>query len=331
MFESAVNKLTAWYVAALLVIVVLFSLPVFSFAANRLDRATTRQGEILRGGPGQQYPNQPQPDFVLQREVVVSEERNELLRQMLVVDGSIIMLGAIGSYYFAKRTLKPIEEAHDAQSRFTADASHELRTPLAVMQTEIEVALRNKNADKKMLTETLSSNLEEIARLRILSDQLLALTKLDTDVLNRDSFSLSKAVKKRINELEKQFTIAIKNEVKPNITFAGDEYLLMEIVTILVSNAVQYSGKNPKILVGLAKDRNSIRLWVSDNGIGIKPEEIDEVFERFYRGTNGNKQQSGHGLGLALARDIAEKSGGQLSVESEVGVGSVFTLALPKL
>ena len=330
MFESAVNKLTAWYVAALLVIVVMFSLPVFGFASSRLDRATTRQGEILRGGPAQQYANQPQPDFRLQREEVVNQERKELLRQILVLDGSIIMLGAIGSYYFAQRTLKPIEEAHEAQSRFTADASHELRTPLAVMQTEIEVALRNKNADKKLLTETLSSNLEEIARLRILSDQLLSLTKLDTDVLKKDSFSISKAVIKRISELEKQFAISIENEIKPHITFTGDEHLIMEIVTILVSNAVQYSGKNPKIIVGLVVDRNIIRLWVSDNGVGIKPEEQEEIFKRFYRGTNGSKQQSGHGLGLALARDIAEKSGGSLEVESELGVGSVFTLTLPK-
>jgi signal transduction histidine kinase len=331
MFESAVNKLTAWYVAALLVIVVVFSLPVFSLASNRLDRATQRQGEILRGGPDSRFDNQPPPNFFLQsREDVVRQERSELLRQILVVDVIIVIIGAVGSYYFAKRTLKPIQEAHEAQSRFTADASHELRTPLAVMQTEIEVALRNKDAQKNELRGILASNLEEIARLRILSDQLLALTKVGTNILSRETFSLSKAVTKRISELEKQYDISITTEIKPNITFVGDEHLLMEIVTILVSNAVQYSVKNPKILVSLLKERNVISLNVSDEGIGIKPEEIETIFERFYRGTNGEKQKSGHGLGLALAKEIALKSGGELIVESEVGVGSVFTLTLVK-
>ncbi len=331
MFESAVNKLTAWYVAALLIIVVLFSLPVFGFASNRLDRATMRQGEILRGGPDSHFDNQPPPNIYLQsREDVVRQERTELLRQILSVDTVIVIVGAVASYYFAKRTLKPIQEAHEAQSRFTADASHELRTPLAVMQTEIEVALRNKDAQKKELRETLASNLEEIARLRVLSDQLLTLTKVDTDALRHESFSLSKATNKRLTELEKQYGIAITNNIKPNITFVGDEHLLMEVVTILVSNAVQYSDKKPKVVVGLTKDRNSIYLSVGDEGVGIKPEEIETIFDRFYRGSNGTSQKSGHGLGLALAKEIATKSCGELTAESEVGVGSVFTLTLIK-
>lgn len=329
MFESAVNKLTAWYVAALLVIVVLFSLPVFGFAANRLDRATMRQGEILREAPDRSFDGQP-PNYLQRREDVVNQERTELLHQMMLVDIVIVVIGAVASYYFAKKTLEPIQEAHEAQSRFTSDASHELRTPLAVMQTEIEVVLRDKNAQKQELQETLASNLEEIGRLRILSDQLLALTKVDTDALKHESFSLSKATVKRVTELEKQYDVTIEKHIKPNIAFVGDEHLLMEVMTILVSNAVQYSAEKPKVTVSLMKDRSAIRLIVGDEGMGIKSEEIDTIFERFYRGSNGDKRKSGHGLGLALAKEIAQKSGGELTVVSEVGKGSIFTLTLVK-
>lgn len=329
MFESAVNKLTAWYVAALLVVVLVFSLPVFGLASNRLDRATTRQGEILRQGYDVR-PDGPPREYMSKREDVVNEERAELLRQMIIVDSMIVIAGAFASYYFAKRTLRPIQEAHEAQSRFTSDASHELRTPLAVMQTEIEVALRNKDTDKEQFKSTLASNLEEIARLRILSDQLLALTHVDSEALNKESFSISKATKKRTAELEKQYKVKIREEIKPNIVFNGDEHLIMEVLTILISNAVQYSRDSPAIGVELSKGRSSINLRVTDNGIGIKAEEIETIFERFYRGSNGNSQKPGHGLGLALAREIAHKSGGELAVKSKVGVGSTFTLSLPK-
>ncbi len=330
MFESAVIKLTVWYVAALLIVVVLFSLPFFSFASNKLDRATVRQGELLRARPGRIIDETRLSDFADQRQALVSQERSELLQQMVIVDIGIIILGAIASYFFAKRTLMPIQEAHEAQGRFTADASHELRTPLAVMQTEIEVALRDKNANKKVLQETLTSNLEEIARLRILSDQLLALTKVGTNALSYETFSLSKATKKRISELEKQHGLLIEDEVEPNISVTGDRHLIIEVLTILANNAVQYSGKNPKIVVSLTKDKSSLRLTVSDNGQGIKPDEIENIFERFYRGSNGDMQKSGHGLGLSLAQEIARKSGGDLAVTSQVGVGSVFTLTLPR-
>jgi signal transduction histidine kinase len=78
------------------------------------------------------------------------------------------------------------------------------------------------------------------------------------------------------------------------------------------------------------KDRSAIRLIVGDESMGIKSEEIDTIFERFYRGSNGDKRKSGHGLGLALAKEIAQKSGGELTVVSEVGKGSIFTLTLVK-
>lgn len=330
MFESAVNKLTAWYVAAILVIVILFSLPVFGFASNGLDRATQRQGEYLRGQMVGQPNVQGPPDYFDHRADLVQQERNELLGRIAAIDVIIVILGAVGSYFFAKRTLKPIEEAHEAQSRFTSDASHELRTPLATMQAEIEVALRDKKPTVTDLQQTLGSNLEEIARLRNLSDQLLALTRVDTDALDKKQFSLSKATQKRVTELEKQHSITIKKEIAPSIAYVGDELLLMEVLTIFVNNAVQYSKDAPEISVLLQKQSGSIRLAVRDNGVGISDDDQTRIFDRFFRNDTTGANVGGHGLGLALAKEIAKKSGAHIEVESELGVGSVFTLVLPK-
>lgn len=328
MFQSAVNKLTAWYVAALLVIVVVFSLPIFSVAANRLDRAASRQGDIFRELPGRPLDAEPMEQR-MRREAVIDQERSALLQQIIFIDIVIVSAGAVASYFFAKRTLRPIEEAHEAQGRFTADASHELRTPLAIMQSEIEVALKDAQASKADLQATLTSNLEEVERLRVLSDQLLALTKIDSDALQVSSFSMTKAVKKRVTELEKQYGVHIAQDLQPGVMVTGNEHLLMEAVTILISNAVRYSGDTADITVSLGRNKQAVELMVQDNGIGIAPNELDAIFERFSRGSNAPAKSSGHGLGLALAREIARKSGGDITVKSEVGVGSTFTLTLP--
>ncbi len=328
MFESAVNKLTLWYVAALLLVVLLFSLPIYNIATNRLERSAERQGEIIAGGRtgGPREVIVLPPDFASQRREVLNDEREELLKQIIFIDIVIVGLGAVASYFFAKRTLRPIEEAHTAQSRFTADASHELRTPLATMQTEIEVALKSNVSTKKTFSETLNSNLEEIARLKNLSDQLLVLTKIDNDKLTKKTVLLSKAIDKRATELEKQHGIKITKEIQPKIKVLGEEDLLTEVVTILVNNSLQHANvDNPKVRIALVKDRSKVVLSVEDNGEGIAEKDLPYIFDRFYRGTKTKSE--GHGLGLSLAYEIISKHGGQLTVENKPSSGGAMFIA----
>jgi signal transduction histidine kinase len=140
---------------------------------------------------------------------------------------------------------------------------------------------------------------------------------------------MSKAVDKRIAELEKQHGISIDKDVQAGITVSADEHLLMEVVTILITNAIAYSTNEPQISVSLLQGKSgNVMLTVQDSGIGINQNELETIFERFRRGSNVAVGAPGHGLGLSLAREIARKSGGDISVKSEVGVGSVFTLTL---
>ncbi len=336
MFHSAVLKLTAFYFALLLFVCITFSVPAYSIASQRLTRGAENQEEIFR-----EYGNRPPPpaDGVdpfdptgeIRRQIddQIEQDQQQLLRAIVLSNVLILLLGTVLCYLFAKRTLKPIEESHEAQSRFTADASHELRTPLTVMKTEIEVALlQNLKADE--LRDVLTSNLEEIDKLSALSNQLLALTRIEDMSVERHSFDLSELVSREIAALEKQYSLTIDKSIQTNITFEGVEPLCKDLINILVANAVQYAGENPPdITVSLTQNEKTITLTVSDKGIGISDEDLPHIFERFYRGTHATKKrEAGHGLGLSLAYEIVERHQGKISVTSECDKGTTFTVTL---
>lgn len=344
MFKSAALKLTVFYFVLLLFVCITFSIPAYSIASQRITRGAENQEEIFR-----EYGNRPAPpantdneekdekndtdDFdptgtIRERiDKQIRLDQQELLRAIILANVLILSLGTVLCYLFAKRTLKPIEESHEAQSRFTADASHELRTPLTVMKAEIEVALLQ-DLKAKELREVLSSNLEEIERLSALSNQLLALTRVDDDSIEMHSFDFSSLVDDEISSLEKQFGISIEKTVEPGITFKGVEPLCKDLLNILVSNAVQYAGDNPpEVSVSLTRRDKAIKLAVSDKGIGISDEDLPHIFERFYRGAHAAKNRvGGHGLGLSLASEIVERHAGNITATSERGKGTVFTV-----
>src|SRR5690606_27239432 len=116
----------------------------------------------------------------------------------------VLAAGGVGAYFLARRTLRPIEEAHEAQSRFTSDASHELRTPLAAMKAELEVTLLSKELDEAETREVLESSLEEVEKLTRLSDLLLKLSRLEYDKLERAPLSLAAAAESAVKSLDKK-------------------------------------------------------------------------------------------------------------------------------
>lgn len=329
-FESAVHKLTAWYVGALFIVCLVFSVPTYIVASNQLQHGALRQAEIIQeldrpltGPLG--------PRLNALREQQIQRDRNQLLRTIVFANITILVLGAYLSYRFAKRTLQPIEEAHEAQTRFTTDASHELRTPLATMQTEIEVALRGKKFNTGQARQVLGSNLEEIARLRNLSEELLALARLDSSQLKKTSVPISKIATDEINSIESRHHLKITQNIQKGLTVQGDERLLRQLIEILADNAVKYSGDKPAdIMVSLKKSDSSALLSITDRGIGIKASELPHVFERFYRGSSATKHNSeGHGLGLSLAKRIVDIHDGTITASSQPGKSTTFDIRLP--
>lgn len=330
MFRSAVLKLTAWQMSALMLVCLLFSIPAYNIAAARLRHGAEQQAAYIQRYPGT-APDGLVPFLRQRREEQLSQDRHELLVSLVTLNGAILLLGTVGSYLFARRTLRPIEESHAAQSRFTSDASHELRTPLATMQTEIDVALRSKDLSLAEAKDVLSSNLEDIARLRSLSEQLLCLTRMDAKDVAMKTIDLSRLLKILVKRLEKQYGVSIATSFGKNIKISANSELLEQLVSILVDNAVKYSGDKPPVIkVAANQTSKQVQLKVSDHGLGIIGTDLPFVFDRFYRGSTAVKQSSGgHGLGLALAKAIAEAHHGDIIVHSKPAEGTEFTVQLP--
>jgi len=256
---------------------------------------------------------------------------DRLIIQLFYVNLFVLIGGGFISYYLAKHSLLPIKKVHDAQSRFTSDTSHELRTPLAVMKTELEVALRDKQATTKSLKQVLSSNLEEVEKLSKLAEMLLNLSQLDNTKIKLGSVNLNKITRETISDFKQPKKRIEFHPSKQQIIY-GNEVAVMDIIKVLIDNAIQYSPKNSVININISKtDENNAKFEITNTGPGIHPDKLPHVFERFYRAdksrTNGSNK--GYGLGLALAKNIAELHNGSLTACSVPNVDTTFSLILP--
>lgn len=327
MFQSATVKLTAWYLAILIAISLLFSIVIYSTASSEIG---TRLG-YLQHDSGITF-NIPSTRFNNFRDIQVHAARDNLIISLVITNLCIWLAGGIGSYYLARRTLTPIEEAHEAQSRFTSDASHELRTPLASMKTEIEVALRDPSLTKNEMREQLESNLEEVNKLTKLSQTLLQLSQLDHQNIAKEKVKLAPTVKSVISKFDKTGSRIHFSDSKVQNILANQSNI-EELLTILLDNALKYSPANSRVEVVLVKQKQMSGFEILNEGQGISPEVLPHIFDRFYRAdtsrTSGDKK--GYGLGLALAKKIVELHGGELTVSSAPGKLTTFKVLLPNL
>lgn len=332
MFKSAVVKLTLLYVAIIAVICLYFSLNLYDISTKELERGLRAQQKRLNIARPRQITDEDD-EVENELEEVLSLGDARIVSRLLVANAVILVIGGFGSYLLAKKTLDPIEKAHEAQKRFTADASHELRTPLATLQTEIEVALRNKNLSQQQSKEILISNLEELDDLSQLTDSLLNLARDDQNLrlLPVNLMETISIAKKRIQKQYHDVDIELRNLDSKNITVMGEQDNLVSLFVILFGNAIKYSGAQAEINCEVKKQRNHIDIYVSDDGPGIKSSDLPHIFERFYQGdTSRTKtQSSGHGLGLSIAKQIVDLHHGSVSAKSEIGVGTTFQIKLP--
>ncbi len=331
MFKSAVLKLTLVYVAIVMVISVGFSIALYNISSQEIGRGLGRQTGMLRDLPINGNP------FIQDLERIRAEqidESNSHLQTNLIYFNLIILVSsAIISYFLARRTLRPIEEAMEAQNRFTADASHELRTPLTAMRVETEVSLRDKNLKLDEAKTLLKSNLEEISKLEYLSSALLKLSQYqDNSKIEFKPVDLVLAGKEAIEKIEK---MADQKEITINGRFQktqvlGDRPSLVEVFIILLDNAVKYSPKNSQIDFEIKKVDKHIEAKISDQGIGIKASDLPHIFDRFYRAdlSRSKEKVDGYGLGLSIAKRIVELHSGTIYAKSKIEKGSQFTLTL---
>lgn len=325
MFQSATVKLTGWYLLILMTISLLFSVAIFHITTNEVSTRLER----LQNGIELQPESVRWPIDAL-RTGETAETSSRLLIGLLYTNMFILVAGGVGSYLLARRTLRPIEQSHEAQSRFTSDASHELRTPLATMKAEIEVALRDTSATKTDLEQTLKSTLEEVEKLSRLSNMLLSLSRLEHDKLERTAVDLRDITRTALKTYA-QPTRRISLRASKQVLVAGNEPALIELISIFVDNALKYSPSDSTITVVVSKRGRHARIEVTNSGAGIAADKLPYIFDRFYRADTSRTKQSkqGYGLGLSLAKKIVEIHAGELSVTSTPGVSTTLTTVLP--
>lgn len=324
-FDAATLKLTGWYLAILMTVSLAFSVVIYQIAAREFDRplppeSQTRfltQADIIRAA----------------REARAVESKRAVLINLTIMNVITLTIGAGASYLFARRTLRPIERAMEAQAQFVSDASHELRTPLAVMRAENEIVLRDKKPSVKVLRDTMESNLEEIERLRLLTDRLLALSSEQS--LPLAGFSAGEAVHEAVLRYEsaakqKRITLDVQAD---DVQARGHQETVCDIVSILIDNAIKYSPEKTTITISAHEHNGRIAVSVADEGDGIASEDISRIFDRFYRADSSRSKTrvEGHGLGLALAARLAGLNRAQLRAANREPHGAIFTLDLEKI
>jgi len=317
MFRSATFKLTMWYLAIVMAISLAFSVVLYHVTTGELDRGLRHETQRI-------YTEFPvfQGNPMLRPNVDYDSGAHRILLRLIGFNIFVLVAAGGASYWLARRTLQPIEEAHQQQARFTSDVSHELRTPLTALRMESEVALLNKKASSDELRSTLSSNLEEISKLEALINNLLRLSRLEADELQQafrpvNTADLTGAAIKQVSALAEERKINIKQTGKP-ATVSGDQDNLTQLLVILLDNAIKYSPSKSEIELKSSLKGDQVVLSVADHGVGIKREALEHVFDRFYRADSSRQKGSdeGYGLGLSIAKMVADVHGATITLRS---------------
>ncbi|MBD7914353.1 GHKL domain-containing protein [Clostridium sp. Sa3CUN1] len=257
---------------------------------------------------------------------------NNLLKVFISIGSISLILLLLISIYLTNRTIKPIKETFEKQKQFIANASHELKTPLAIIKTNNSLVLSNKSATVESQGKWLNYINNQIERMSELLDEMLTLAKLDTnkELKEFSEFDFSKLVNNILLTFEAvifENRIQLESNILKDIKLKGDKESIKRVVIILLDNAIKYTNKNGKINVDLVQEKNKIKLKVNNTGEGIKKEDLEKIFERFYRVDSSRARETGgYGLGLSIAKSIVESHNGKIYAESNIGKDTTFII-----
>lgn len=230
--------------------------------------------------------------------------------------------------------LNRIQDSFERQERFISDVSHELRTPIAVIKGYIDMLDRWGKNDKSVLQEGIDAIKKQADKMKLLTERLLLIARGDKGQIKveKSSFCLNDIVNEVVSEakiISPEHNIKVQSE--QNIIFYGDKNLIKEMLRIFIDNSIKYTKKGGSILIKLIRDGSEVKMSIEDDGIGIPPEDIPHIFDRFYRvDKSRSKEQGGWGLGLSIAKMIIDMHDGIVFVESKVGEGTKFIIKFPQ-
>lgn len=228
--------------------------------------------------------------------------------------------------------LARIEDLFRAQQRFVADVSHELRSPLTAVRGNLDLLKRGAADDVQERAAMIDAMDSETARMSRLVSDLLLLARQDAGVpiarqpIEMDTLLLEVYRQSQLTAKSVHLVLGAEDQA----IIVGDRDRLKQVLLNLVDNAVKYTPQGGKVTLSLAKDETWVKITVQDTGIGIASENIPNLFDRFYRvDKSRSRDAGGTGLGLAIAKSVVDAHNGKITVESQVGKGSSFTVWLP--
>src|SRR5215216_3361336 len=226
-----------------------------------------------------------------------------------------------------------LEKAFQQSNRFAADASHELRTPLSILRGELETLARKPDTPSD-IRETIGSALEETERLTKITENLLALSRLDAETqLEQTRVDLGELVTTTTDQMKllaEDKKISLRCNTSMHTEVKGSRARLKQLVVNLVDNAIKYTPEGGEVQVTVTKNDDQAILEVTDTGVGIPAESLPQIFERFYRADRARTRTlGGTGLGLSIVKSICKAHGGNVKAESIDGRGSRFRVELP--
>lgn len=255
---------------------------------------------------------------------------------ILIILGVIaLIIATVFGHIMAGRAIIPLKEAYEKQKQFAADASHELRTPLSVVMASADLLLADPSIQEPFLKEVIGDVKSEVKKMTKLVSDLLMVARSDNNALKVkiqpvDLGDLLSQNVRMMTPIAEKKDISLSGEGFKKVMIDCDEQKIKQLILILVDNAIKYTPNGGSVVVRLGNiDSNKAIFSVSDSGIGIEPEDQKKIFERFFRVDKArSREMGGNGLGLSIATEILRIHDGKISVNSEPGRGTKFTVEL---
>lgn len=338
MRKSEVNRLTLSYLAVIMTLSLIFTGIIYLLSTASLNRPLL-PSEEENSSVSMEAPEFEEHSF--ENTFRKRLERRDNTTRMTIIYSlmgfnlGIFVIGIFVSRSLAKLTLAPIERAMMKQTQFIFDASHELKTPLTAMLVRNEVALRKKSLPEEKAREVIEKNIEEILKMKELTASMLDVARENGEPEKSTEISVPEFLvdlQEKLTPVAKERGVKIEAEMNlgKNLRVSAAKNTLEQILTIFADNAMKYSGDSIVYLRAGRRGKN-VMFSVKDNGVGVKREDQKRIFERFYQvdaARTRTEDKTSHGLGLAIAKNLAERQGYKIVLRSSEGRGAEFEVVV---
>ena len=338
MKKSEVNRLTLSYLAVIMTLSLIFTGIIYLLSTASLNRPLL-PSEEENSSVSVEAPEFGEHSF--ENTFRKRLERRDNTTRMTIIYSlvgfnlGIFVIGIFVSRSLAKLTLAPIERAMMKQTQFIFDASHELKTPLTAMLVRNEVALRKKSLPEEKAREVIEKNIEEILKMKELTASMLDVARENGEPEKLTEISVPEFLadlKEKLAPVARGQGVKIETEMNlgKNLRASVAKNTLEQILTIFADNAMKYSGEKIIYLRAGRRGKN-VAFSVKDNGAGVKKEDQKRIFERFYQvdaARTRTEDKTSHGLGLAIAKNLAERQGYKIVLRSSEGRGAEFEVVV---